>query len=49
MPKEFRFGVSVRNAESQAQVAATARRAEDLGYNVIVVPTTSGLPHRSRR
>ncbi|ULN46698.1 LLM class F420-dependent oxidoreductase [Mycolicibacterium goodii] len=44
MPKEFRFGVSVRNAESQAQVAATARRAEDLGYNVIVVPDHLGAP-----
>lgn len=44
MPKDFRFGVGVRAAESQAQVADTARRAEDLGYDIIVMPDHLGVP-----
>jgi probable F420-dependent oxidoreductase len=44
MPKDFRFGVSLRVAESQVQVADTARRAEDLGYDVVHVPDHLGAP-----
>ncbi|MDV3129891.1 LLM class F420-dependent oxidoreductase [Mycobacterium sp. 21AC1] len=44
MPNDFRFGVSVHTAESQSQVADAARRAEDLGYDVIHVPDHLGAP-----
>ncbi len=44
MPNDFRFGVSLRAAESQAQVSDDARRAEDLGFDVIHVPDHLGAP-----
>lgn len=44
MPKDFRFGVSLRTAESQSQVADAARRAEDLGFDVLNVPDHLGAP-----
>jgi probable F420-dependent oxidoreductase len=36
--KPFRFGVSVRDAESRADWAGKARKIEDLGYAVLTVP-----------
>lgn len=44
MPNDFRFGVSLRAAESQAQVTDAARRAEDLGFDVLDVPDHLGAP-----
>ena len=38
MARPFRFGVSVRRAESRADWREKARRAEALGYEVFVVP-----------
>jgi probable F420-dependent oxidoreductase len=38
----FRFGVVARNAVSAQQWAATARRAEDLGYTSFLVPDHFG-------
>ena len=38
MANDFRFGVSLRTADSQTQVIAAARRAEDLGFDVLNVP-----------
>jgi probable F420-dependent oxidoreductase len=34
----FRFGVSVRQARSRVELAETARKIEDLGYNTLTVP-----------
>ena len=36
--KPFRFGVSVRSAQSRAEWADKARKLEDLGYSVLAVP-----------
>jgi len=44
MPNDFRFGVSLRTAESQSQIADAARRAEDLGFHVLNVPDHLGAP-----
>jgi probable F420-dependent oxidoreductase len=44
MPNDFRFGVSLRAAESQSQIADAARRAEDLGFDVLHVPDHLGAP-----
>ncbi|MET3429704.1 putative F420-dependent oxidoreductase [Actinoplanes tereljensis] len=38
--REFRFGVVAGRAPSGAEWAATARRAEELGYDTILVPDT---------
>ncbi|MDH6199300.1 putative F420-dependent oxidoreductase [Mycobacterium frederiksbergense] len=44
MPNCFRFGVSLRTAKSQSQVAEDAHRAEDLGFDVLHVPDHLGAP-----
>ncbi|CRZ18614.1 LLM class F420-dependent oxidoreductase [Mycolicibacterium neworleansense] len=44
MPNDFRFGVSLRATGSQSQIADTARRAEDLGFDVLNVPDHLGAP-----
>ncbi|HTM84998.1 MAG TPA: TIGR03621 family F420-dependent LLM class oxidoreductase [Mycobacterium sp.] len=44
MTRTFRFGVSLRKAQSQSQVAEAARQAEDLGFDVIHVPDHLGAP-----
>jgi probable F420-dependent oxidoreductase len=38
--REFRFGVVAANAPSGAAWAATARRAEELGYHTLLIPDT---------
>ncbi|GAA2604975.1 LLM class flavin-dependent oxidoreductase [Paractinoplanes durhamensis] len=38
--REFRFGVVAGNAPSGAEWAATARRAEELGFDTLLVPDT---------
>jgi probable F420-dependent oxidoreductase len=38
--RDFRFGVVAGSAASGARWAATARRAEDLGYDTLLVPDT---------
>jgi probable F420-dependent oxidoreductase len=38
--REFRFGVVAGKAPSGAQWAATARRAEELGYDTLLIPDT---------
>src|SRR3954447_9336784 len=38
--REFRFGVVAGKAPSGAEWAATARRAEELGYDTLLVPDT---------
>src|SRR5690349_8642176 len=38
--REFRFGVVAGTAATGAEWAATARRAEDLGYDTFLVPDT---------
>jgi len=38
--REFRFGVVAGRAPTGAQWAATARRAEELGYDTLLVPDT---------
>lgn len=37
MPRPFRFGVIANDAGSAAEWAATARRAEELGYDVLLI------------
>lgn len=44
MPNDFRFGVSVRTADSHSEVADAARRAEDMGFDVLHVPDHLGAP-----
>lgn len=44
MPKDFRFGVSLRTAKSQSQITEAARRAEALGFDVLNVPDHLGAP-----
>ncbi len=38
--REFRFGVVAGKASSGAEWAATARRAEELGYDTLLIPDT---------
>ncbi|OSC40901.1 TIGR03621 family F420-dependent LLM class oxidoreductase [Mycobacterium decipiens] len=42
MAKDFRFGVSVRFIRSRAALEATAKRAQDLGYDILCVPDHLG-------
>jgi probable F420-dependent oxidoreductase len=42
--REFRFGVGLRVAKSQTSVQEAARRAEDLGFDVLLVPDHLGAP-----
>jgi probable F420-dependent oxidoreductase len=44
MPRPFRFGVSLLSPAPAAEWRATCRRAEDLGYDVILVPDHLGMP-----
>jgi probable F420-dependent oxidoreductase len=44
MAKKFRFGVGLRAANSQSSVHEAARRAEDLGFDVLHVPDHLGAP-----
>lgn len=44
MVKDFRFGVSLFDARSRAKVQDTARRAEELGFDVVHVPDHLGAP-----
>jgi probable F420-dependent oxidoreductase len=44
MGGDFRFGVGLHAADSQADVQQAARRAEDLGYDVLHVPDHLGAP-----
>ena len=44
MVKGFRFGFGLHSAKSQARVQETARRAEDLGFDVLHVPDHLGAP-----
>jgi probable F420-dependent oxidoreductase len=41
---EFRFGVGVTRARSRAELVDSARRAEDLGFDVLHVPDHLGGP-----
>ncbi|QUR68815.1 LLM class F420-dependent oxidoreductase [Mycobacterium spongiae] len=42
MAKDFRFGLNVRFIKSLATLQAKARRAEDLGYDIVCVPDHLG-------
>jgi probable F420-dependent oxidoreductase len=44
MPKDFRFGVGLRVAKSLSSVQDEARRAEDLGFDVLHLPDHIGAP-----
>ncbi|MFJ6704933.1 MULTISPECIES: TIGR03621 family F420-dependent LLM class oxidoreductase [unclassified Streptomyces] len=44
MPRPFRFGVSLLTSASAAEWRAKCRRAEDLGYDVLLVPDHLGMP-----
>ena len=44
MTRPFRFGVNLRNVASGNDWAATCRRAEQLGYDVVLVPDHLGAP-----
>ncbi|MEU2222741.1 MULTISPECIES: LLM class F420-dependent oxidoreductase [unclassified Streptomyces] len=44
MPRPFRFGVNLLNPAPAAEWRATCRRAEELGYDVILVPDHLGMP-----
>ncbi|GGJ39407.1 LLM class F420-dependent oxidoreductase [Streptomyces brasiliensis] len=44
MPRPFRFGVSLLTPAPAAEWRATCRRAEELGYDVILVPDHLGMP-----
>ena len=44
MVKDFRFGLSLFDARSQAKVHDAARLAEELGYDVLHVPDHLGAP-----
>ena len=44
MVKDFRFGVGLHDARSQAKVQDAARLAEDLGFDVLHVPDHLGAP-----
>nr|WP_241472992.1 TIGR03621 family F420-dependent LLM class oxidoreductase [Mycolicibacterium neoaurum] len=40
----FRFGLGLRDTSSAATVRSAARRAEDLGYDIVLVPDHLGAP-----
>ncbi|TVT35201.1 TIGR03621 family F420-dependent LLM class oxidoreductase [Amycolatopsis rhizosphaerae] len=42
--KDFRFGVNILAAGSRPEWQDTARRVEDLGYDVLLVPDHLGMP-----
>jgi probable F420-dependent oxidoreductase len=44
MVKDFRFGLGLHDARSRAKVQDAARRAEDLGFDVLHVPDHLGAP-----
>jgi len=44
MAKEFRFGFGLHSAQRQSSVQDWARRAEDMGYDVLHVPDHLGAP-----
>ncbi|WP_327358167.1 LLM class F420-dependent oxidoreductase [Streptomyces sp. NBC_01304] len=44
MPRPFRFGINMLNASTEADWRAKCRRAEELGYDVILVPDHLGMP-----
>ncbi|OBA98614.1 F420-dependent oxidoreductase [Mycobacteriaceae bacterium 1482268.1] len=44
MTREFRFGVGLRVAKSLSSVQEEARRAEDLGFDVLHLPDHIGAP-----
>ncbi|MDR3660540.1 MAG: TIGR03621 family F420-dependent LLM class oxidoreductase [Mycobacterium sp.] len=44
MAKDFRFGLSLRNTKSRSAVQDAARRGEELGYDVLLVPDHLGAP-----
>ena len=44
MPKDFRFGFGLHTAKTQSSVQEAARRAEDLGFDVLHVPDHLGAP-----
>ncbi|MFE3167694.1 TIGR03621 family F420-dependent LLM class oxidoreductase [Streptomyces sp. NPDC059224] len=44
MPRPFRFGVSLLTPASAAEWRAKCRRAEELGYDVLLVPDHLGMP-----
>jgi probable F420-dependent oxidoreductase len=44
MVKDFRFGVGLHDARSRAKVQDAARRAEELGFDVLHVPDHLGAP-----
>ena len=44
MAKDFRFGVGLRGAKSMSSVQDGARRAEDLGFDVLHLPDHIGAP-----
>jgi len=44
MAKDFRFGLGLHDARSRATVVDAARRAEDLGFDVLHVPDHLGAP-----
>lgn len=43
MARDFRFGVSLRNAKSQSSIQEFARRVEAFGYDVLHVPDHLGM------
>lgn len=44
MPRDFRFGLGLRDTSSAAKVRDAVRMAEDLGYDVVLVPDHLGAP-----
>jgi probable F420-dependent oxidoreductase len=44
MPKDFRFGFGLHTAKTQSSVQEAARRAQDLGFDVLHVPDHLGAP-----
>lgn len=44
MPRPFRFGVSLLTPASAAEWRTKCRRAEELGYDVLLVPDHLGMP-----
>lgn len=44
MPRSFRFGVSLIHPSPAEEWRAKCRRAEELGYDVILVPDHLGMP-----
>ncbi|MUL49639.1 LLM class F420-dependent oxidoreductase [Mycobacterium sp. CBMA293] len=44
MTRDFRFGFGLRHTDSRSAVQDASRRAEDLGYDVLLVPDHLGAP-----